>query len=114
MPDLHPCPACHRHVAATESACPFCGAAQPTRVPIEVPRGRLSRAAVFAAGTTLVAAAAAGCGGKTKPDTNTGGQVADAATAESEADAADTPPPPPPDDIQPMPYGAPPARRRVV
>ena len=58
MSCLAPCPACSRHVSAHETACPFCTAAlpesfrcQPARV---APPGRLSRAAMIAAGAALV------------------------------------------------------------
>jgi hypothetical protein len=58
MSCLAPCPACDRHVSAHETACPFCAAVlpetfrcQPARV---LPPGRLSRAAMIAAGAALV------------------------------------------------------------
>lgn len=60
MTCLAPCPACNRHVSAHEAACPFCAAAlpdtfrcQPARV---VAAGRLSRAAMIAAGAALMSA----------------------------------------------------------
>ena len=60
MSCLAPCPTCNRHVSAHEAACPFCAAAlpdtfrcQPARVP---PSGRLSRAAMIAAGAALMSA----------------------------------------------------------
>lgn len=53
---LVPCPACARHVLATERACPFCAAATPAdlaaRVRPEV-RSRLSRSAMAALGAAL-------------------------------------------------------------
>jgi len=58
MSHLAPCPSCQRHVRASDAACPFCGAA--TVVPgggasaLSGLRGRLSRAALFAAGATLI------------------------------------------------------------
>jgi hypothetical protein len=62
MSHLAPCPVCNRHVDVGESACPFCAAglaesfrAQPA--PAAPPR-RLSRAAMMAAGATLMGAAA--------------------------------------------------------
>ena len=62
MSHLAPCPACNRHVAVGETACPFCAAtlpaafrAQQRPAPL---RGRLSRAALMAAGATLMGAAA--------------------------------------------------------
>jgi hypothetical protein len=60
MSCLAPCPACNRHVSAHDAACPFCAAAlpetfrcQPARV---APSGRLSRAAMIAAGAALMSA----------------------------------------------------------
>ena len=45
-----PCPACARHVREGDAACPFCGAGM-TRAPAAmVPVGRMSRAALLAAG----------------------------------------------------------------
>ena len=62
MSHLAPCPACNRHVDVAEGACPFCATAlpaafraQPRLIPL---RGRLSRAALMAAGATLMGAAA--------------------------------------------------------
>ncbi|HEY7374716.1 MAG TPA: hypothetical protein VIF57_21305 [Polyangia bacterium] len=58
MACLAPCPACQRHIASSETTCPFCAAAlpesfrcQPARA---LPPGRLSRAAMVAAGAALV------------------------------------------------------------
>jgi len=99
---LTPCAACHRHVAITESACPFCGGAiEALRRPSKL--GRVSRAVIFAS----AAAATAACGKKAKqPDTKTNTQTAP-------ADAAVETPKPDPNNT-PMPYGAPPARKRYV
>ncbi len=62
MSHLAPCPACNRHVDVGESACPFCAAAlaesfrgQPQPSP---PARRLGRAALMAAGATLMGAGA--------------------------------------------------------
>ena len=64
---LLPCPSCARHVRASEDACPFCSAALPAPLASQpMPRSpgtRLSRAALFAFGTS--AAAIAACGGST-------------------------------------------------
>jgi len=65
MSCLAPCPACNRHVATDETACPFCAAALPDsfrdalscRKPL---RGRLSRAAMVVAGAALAGAEACG------------------------------------------------------
>ena len=58
MSCLAPCPACNRHVSAHEAACPFCAAALPETFRCQPPRvgppGRLSRAAMIAAGAALV------------------------------------------------------------
>jgi len=105
---LTPCVACHRHVATTEAACPFCGGA------IEAPRrasklGRVSRAVVFAS-AAAAAAGGAGCGKKAKqPDTTTQKNPPPPADAGVEQ----TKPDPDPNPL-PMPYGAPPARKRYV
>jgi len=107
MRQLQPCTACHRHVASSETQCPFCGApivAEPARV---LPIGRLSRAAVF-----VGAALATSCGGTKKPaDTTTTTQTGSgSAQTEVPVDAAV----PVPDHEMPKPYGAPPARKRIV
>jgi hypothetical protein len=108
MSELSPCGECRRHVAVTDSACPFCGTAREVGAPSVKRLGRMSRAAVFAG-----AALATACGGKkpkTEPVENQQTQTADAGVEETRQ----------PDDTQrsnpdvPMPYGAPPARRRVV
>jgi hypothetical protein len=63
MSHLAPCPACRRHVEVVETTCPFCAAAlaesfrgQTRPAP---PAGRLSRAALMAAGATLLGACSA-------------------------------------------------------
>ena len=68
MSCLAPCPTCQRHVSTHETACPFCAAplpesfrCQPARV---APSGRLSRAAMVAAGTVLLTAS---CGNAPQP-----------------------------------------------
>ena len=110
MTDLKVCTGCRRHVASTESVCPFCSADQSVAAPTSGLLGRASRAAVFA-GAALASTAA--CGGK-KPkadnvqNQNTAAQV-DAGTTQQEPDKTHVP-----DNNVPMPYGAPPARRRVV
>ncbi|HEY2594111.1 MAG TPA: hypothetical protein VGK33_09445, partial [Chloroflexota bacterium] len=62
MSHLAPCPACNRHVDIAERACPFCATALPAAFrgqqrPAPL-RGRLNRAALMAAGATLMGAAA--------------------------------------------------------
>jgi hypothetical protein len=108
MTDLRPCSGCRRHVALDESVCPFCGDALAATSPYRIVFGRVSRAVVF--GAALAGGAA--CGGKkAKTDTNMQN------TQTSTVDAGTTTP----DETKvperapvPMPYGAPPARRRVV
>jgi hypothetical protein len=65
MNHLVPCPECSRHVRVSEEQCPF--SALPLDLanapPQQLPRGRLSRAATFAFGATLVSATAlSACG----------------------------------------------------
>jgi hypothetical protein len=94
MTRLLPCPSCHRHVRVDSQSCPFCAAAVAfeSEPPAPAPAlGRLTRAAVFA-GAALVSTAAAGC----------------------EADAAVPQVPDVQDHQNAMPYGAPPARDRLV
>jgi len=111
---LKPCAACQRHVAITETACPFCSESLEVASPRSSTLGRVSRAAVFA-GAALATAA---CGGKkakpADPNIHTQ-QTSDAGVVESPKDAAEEVKVPVPDHHnQPMPYGAPPARRRFV
>ena len=55
MSELSPCPRCHRHVR--EAICPFCSAPTVRREPIAT-FGKMSRAMVFASATLT----ATGCG----------------------------------------------------
>jgi hypothetical protein len=113
MSDLKVCEECQRHIKVSESACPFCGDSAG--------RGP-SRAALFAG--ALVSATALGCGDSKPavegPDNSGGGVQAveiDAMAAspvdteevveEPKEEVIEEPPPP-------MPYGAPPARKRFV
>jgi hypothetical protein len=57
MTELHPCPACKRHVRG--DACPFCGVQSTRREPIDLGMGRVSRAIVFASATLAVTASCA-------------------------------------------------------
>jgi hypothetical protein len=62
MSHLAPCPSCNRHVRIEEMMCPFCAIVLPpelraTPAPAPLQR-RLSRAALLAAGATLMGAAA--------------------------------------------------------
>lgn len=57
---LLPCPACNRHVRATDAHCPFCAAALPEGAaprPAPEPLPRLSRAAAFVFGASLAVTA---------------------------------------------------------
>jgi hypothetical protein len=153
---LQPCVACGRHVRVEDAACPFCGAPVDEAEPRPSLRGRVSRAAVFAA------ASLAACGSHdAKPAEGSADNVMvsgygaapvpldkrDAAVADAPAavaiDAApvaapvDAPVDAAPIDAAPIdaaprrdagaahpdagpihhiakPYGAPPARRRIV
>ena len=59
------CPACDRHVRASESACPFCGAEHIPEAPSRrTVAGRVGRAAIFALGASMSLAA---CGETTMP-----------------------------------------------
>lgn len=137
MIDLRPCPACRRHVGVDEAACPFCAApiaAAPGPTGRRAAGGRLTRAAIFAG-----AVAAAGACGSSEPKAEDpqGGDLQqesvegrdDAGAAgevmlSSPADAAVVPEPDPDEERRldrvydsnniPMPYGAPPARNRLV
>jgi hypothetical protein len=120
MTRLLPCPSCHRHVRVDSQSCPFCAAAVAfeSEPPAPAPAlGRLTRAAVFA-GAALVSTAAAGCGGSpTKVENPKVENVPDASTeggATAEADAAVPQVPDVQDHQNAMPYGAPPARDRLV
>jgi hypothetical protein len=111
---LTPCAQCHRHVAITETTCPFCGEAREPTPPRPSTFGRMSRAAVFA-GAALATTA---CGKKAKqpgPNTSTTTQQQQEQTPPDASPDAPTSEPvkvvPHP---EPMPYGAPPARRRYV
>jgi hypothetical protein len=114
MTDLRPCSGCRRHVSIAERVCPFCSAELALASPRDPLLGRMSRAAVFA-GAALATSA---CGGKKAQPQNVDNQQA------AQQDAGTEAPPPPPDNTDPnnpnnpnnvpMPYGAPPARRRVV
>jgi hypothetical protein len=57
-----PCPGCSRHVKRSDGLCPFCGAtASVESIPTRTLAGRLSRAALFAAGAAGVAVATTDC-----------------------------------------------------
>jgi hypothetical protein len=61
-----PCPGCSRHVKGGDAVCPFCGAtARVQSSPTRTIAGRLSRAALFAAGAVGAAVATTDCGNGT-------------------------------------------------
>jgi hypothetical protein len=83
---LAPCTSCRRHVRTTETACPFCGAALDA---VQLGRGvvpgttqRLSRAAAFVFGATLVAGPSA-CSGDTENPTGASAAASGAGAAGS-------------------------------
>ncbi len=142
MRELRPCTHCRRHVDAAEHACPFCDGALTAAEPRPLFGAWRSRAAVFASSAALAAAACSKP--KATTETGSGSapisQTADATViavdspASDAAVAIDAPldaaPPvdaavkhPRPDAAEavrirdhhnPKPYGAPPARRRIV
>ena len=65
MSQLEPCPHCARHVRTTETSCPFCSAeiaaAMRAVQPRQLPRTRLSRAALLAFGLGVAASSLTGC-----------------------------------------------------
>jgi len=119
---LVPCPACDRHVMATETTCPFCSTALPDNLSERVIPGaprRLGRAAAFVFGASL---AVTGCSDTTNTGGSGGGGGAGGGAVETDGGVDDDggvaplygdPPPPqdagPNDDGGPVPlYGAPP------
>ena len=116
MTDLRPCSGCRRHVSIAERVCPFCAAPLAAVSPRDPLVGRLSRAAVFA-GAALASTA---CGGKKAKTENVNNTEQHEQALKTDAGPTFPEPPPPdkgsgPDTAPvPMPYGAPPARRRTV
>ena len=135
MTELDPCPSCRRHVAVVEAACPFCGLVLAARTAQPLAANRLARAAIFVAGAAL-----AGCWtNKPAPkDTAVKTSPPDAGVALQRADASTKPPHDDDENLKGLgpnqrryqhhpctspgngqppvcaPYGAPPARRRIV
>jgi hypothetical protein len=105
---LVPCSSCSRHLRAEATACPFCGAVHlPEVVRARVPAARLSRAALFAFGSSVLLS---GCGGgvtpaygaPAPPEDAAAGDVTDAADTAADTVSTDNPgvrygAPPPPD-----------------
>lgn len=97
MQDLTPCPSCQRHVLVSESSCPFCSAPLSSHMagltPRTAPRGALSRAALFAFGTSAALATAScsddgGDGSSAPHDASTDARVVDGG-ADTHPDASD-------------------------
>ena len=112
MSELRVCQRCNRHVRATDTHCPFCST-EVTVLPHRFAPTRVTRAMVFAAATL---AGTAGCDKGAKPKSPPAVTPKDAA-----AQAIDAGQPEPPKTTEqpdamplPAPYGAPPARRRLV
>lgn len=84
MSHLVPCPECGRHVRTHESACPFCDVALSlaSTPPHVLPKRRLSRAALFAFGATIVGATTLGCS-DSDDDGGTGGSAGTAGSSGS-------------------------------
>ena len=130
---LRPCTACNRHVAIEATSCPFCSAMLVAGAPVIDPP-RLSRAAVFAVGAAAAVLGSASLGGcwtnKTAPS-HAHAQAAPPDAAAPAPDAVVEQQQIQVDDGQDIrqqnhpcfdgpqgpvcaPYGAPPARRRIV
>jgi hypothetical protein len=59
------CPGCSRHVKRSDATCPFCGASASVKIgPTRTLAGRLSRAALLAAGAMGTAVTTTACGAK--------------------------------------------------
>lgn len=133
MNRLQPCPSCDRHVRSTDAACPFCAAPIAPEAPRPIPTGRLTRAAIFASALATGGAAACGSGqskaADPQPATADAGiaNTADDNTPDTQPDAGDYIDPREDEyndfrdrerdydpNAEPMPYGAPPARKRLV
>lgn len=89
MAHLLPCSGCARHVRASETACPFCGAAITATAAPRVPSTRLGRAKTFAFGAVVATSSIVGCSSSTTPGTDSGTRV-DAQIADSGGGGSDT------------------------
>ena len=92
MSNFVPCPACNRHVLSAETPCPFCTAALPESLRLQTPAprppGRLSRAALLAAGAALMGVGQACAGsayGTSAPPDDAG---ADTSTIDGSSDSS--------------------------
>jgi|HubBroStandDraft_3_1064219.scaffolds.fasta_scaffold406046_2 hypothetical protein len=107
-----PCSGCARHVKRGDAVCPFCGIERLARPvasvaqsdgenePGRAPAARLSRAALFAAGTVGAAIAATGCstatsvpfyGAISPPESSDSSTMTDAADASASNDSQGAP-----------------------
>jgi hypothetical protein len=95
-----PCPGCSRHVKRGDATCPFCGAsASAESSPTRTLAGRLSRAALFAAGAAGAAVATTNCSAQSDyggppvihtEDSSAGDAVPDAADASAATGPTDS------------------------
>ncbi len=90
MSAFWPCPGCSRHVKRGDATCPFCGATASVDIaPTRVLAGRLSRAALFAAGAVGVGIATTDCAPSSISEY--GCPVPNCAFETEEASASDSP-----------------------
>jgi|LNFM01.1.fsa_nt_gb hypothetical protein len=82
---LQPCRECGRHVRASESACPFCGASVSAAPAPALPQARLTRAALVAFGLAVTATA---CGGGS--NSSAGGTVTQGGSSSSGGEGPST------------------------
>jgi hypothetical protein len=131
---LRPCLACKRHVAVDAASCPFCAASLATAADVIEPPGRLSRAAVFAAGMAAIAATGSACWTNKSEPTHVQQQTTTIAPDAAVTQMPDAAVPPDAAIVKKLPdrhyqnhpctdtpkgpicapYGAPPMRRRTV
>jgi len=80
---LAPCPACHRHVRASDGSCPFCGTGLKVVATVPSAVGRLARGALFAFASSVAA-----CGGSTAPEPTTTSDTGSGGAADTRGDTA--------------------------
>jgi hypothetical protein len=88
---LVPCPNCRRHIRCDEAACPFCGAKPAARCTASAfrPIGRMSRAALVAAGTAGSLLGALECGGQVNEPTDSGAVSSGSSSGSSSSSPSD-------------------------